>query len=54
MIDLQRIHTSGQEDLPDEVRESRKDLKGFLGERFEKLEGEVAEMRTALKAKGII
>ncbi len=54
MIDMQRIHTSGQEDLLDEVRESKKDLKGFLGERFEKLEDEVAEMRTALKAKGII
>ena len=43
-----------QHDLPGEVRHSRKDLMGHLGERFEKLEGKVAEMRTALKAKGII
>ena len=40
--------------LLDEVRESRKDLKSYLEQRFEKLEGEVAEMRIALKAKGII
>lgn len=43
-----------QNDLLNEVRESRKDLKGHLDQRFEKLEGEVTEMRTALKAKGII
>lgn len=43
-----------QDDLLDEVKESRKDLKGHLDQRFEKLEGEVTEMKTALKAKGII
>jgi acylphosphatase len=54
MIDLQRDTLNGQEDLLEEVRESRKDLKGYLDQRFEKLESEVTEMRTALKAKGII
>ena len=43
-----------QDDLIDEVKESRKDLKGHLDQRFEKLEGEVMEMKIALKAKGII
>ena len=45
MVDLQH-------DLIDEVKESRKDLKGYLDQRFEKLENEVTEMRTALKARG--
>ena len=45
MVDLQN-------DLIDEVKESRKDLKGYLDQRFEKLENEVTEMRTALKARG--
>ena len=43
-----------QDDLIDEVGESRKDIKGYLDRRFEKLESEVTDMRTALKAKGII
>ena len=43
-----------QGDLIDEVEESRKDIKGYLDRRFEKLESEVTDMRTALKAKGII
>ncbi|MDQ1262123.1 MAG: hypothetical protein QG575_1304 [Euryarchaeota archaeon] len=47
MIDLQH-------DLLDEVKDSRKDFKGYLDQRFEKLEDEVVEMRSALKAKGII
>jgi hypothetical protein len=47
MVDLQH-------DLINEVKESRKDLKGYLDQRFEKLENEVTEMRTALKARGII
>ncbi len=54
MIDLQKNTLNGQEDLLEEVRESRRDLKGYLDQRFEKLESEVTEMRTALKAKGII
>lgn len=43
-----------QDDLIDEVGESRKDIKGYLDQRFEKLESEVTDMKTALKAKGII
>ena len=43
-----------QQDLLHEVKESRKDIKGYLDQRFEKLENEVVEMRVALRAKGII
>jgi len=43
-----------QDDLIDEVRDARKDFKGYLDQRFEKVEGEVAEIKTALKVKGII
>jgi len=53
-LDLQKETLNNQEDLLDEVRESRKDLKGYLDPRFEKLEGDVTEIRIALKAKGII
>jgi len=43
-----------QQDLLHEVKESRKDIKCYLDQRFEKLENEVVEMRVALRAKGII
>jgi acylphosphatase len=54
MIDLQRETLNAQENLLEEVSESRKDLKGYLEQRFEKLESEVTEMRAALREKGII
>ncbi len=54
MIDLQRETLNAQENLLEEVQESRKDLKGYLEQRFEKLESEVTEMRAALREKGII
>jgi len=54
MIDLQRETLDAQENLLEEVHESRKDLKGYLEQRFEKLESEVTEMRAALREKGII
>jgi hypothetical protein len=54
MIQKQDQMVDLQHDLIDEVKESRKDLKGYLDPRFEKLENEVTEMRTALKARGII
>ncbi len=54
MIDLQKDALSGQEILIEEVRQSREDIKGGLDQRFDKLESEVAEMRGALKSKGII
>jgi acylphosphatase len=54
MIDLQKETLNAEEDLLEEVQESRRDLKGYLEQRFEKLESEVTEMRSALIAKGII
>jgi acylphosphatase len=54
MVDLQRETLNAQENLLEEVQDSRKDLKGYLEKRFEKLESEVTEMRAALREKGII
>ena len=54
MIDLQKDTLSGQETLIEEVRQSREEIKGRLDQRFNKLESEVAEMKVALKSKGII
>lgn len=54
MISLQKETLNAQEDLLEEVKDSRKDLKMYLELRFEKLESEVTEMRAALKEKGII
>ena len=54
MIDLQKDTLSGQETLIEEVRQSRKEIKGRMDQRFDKLESEVAEMKVALKSKGII
>ena len=54
MIDLQKETLNAEENLLEEVQESRKDLKGYLEQRFEKLESDVTEMRSALIAKGII
>jgi acylphosphatase len=54
MIDLQKETLNAEENLLEEVQESRKDLKGYLEQRFEKLESEVTKMRSALIAKGII
>lgn len=54
MISLQKETLNSQDNLLQEVRESRKDLTGFLEQRFEKLESQVTEMRAAMMAKGII
>jgi len=54
MIEKQDQMLDLQQDLLHEVKESRKDIKGYLDQRFEKLENEVVEMRVALRAKGII
>ena len=54
MIEKQDQMLDLQQDLLHEVKESRKDIKGYLDQRFEKLESEVIEMRAALRAKGII
>ncbi|OPY57298.1 MAG: Acylphosphatase [Methanosaeta sp. PtaU1.Bin112] len=54
MIHLQKETLTNQDDLLNEVKDSRKDLKSYLDRRFEKLESDVIEMRIALRAKGII
>ena len=54
MLETQTEMVDLQHDLLDEVKDSRKDLKSYLDRRFEKLESDVTEMRTALRAKGII
>jgi acylphosphatase len=54
LIEKQDLMIDLQHDLLDEVKDSRKDLKGYLDQRFEKLENEVVEMRAALREKGII
>ena len=53
-IELQKEDLNSSENLLEEVRESRKDLKGYLEQRFKKLQSEVTEMQAALRAKGII
>lgn len=54
LIEKQDQMIDSQQDLLQEVKDSRKDLKGYLDQRFEKLEDEVVEMRATLKEKGII
>lgn len=53
-LGLQKETLDSQDNLLQEVRESRKDLTGFLEQRFEKIESQVTEMRAAMMAKGII
>jgi acylphosphatase len=43
-----------QDDLLNEVSDARRDLKSYMDRRFEQIEVDVAEMKTALKKKGII
>ncbi|RQW77975.1 MAG: hypothetical protein EHM14_13150 [Methanothrix sp.] len=43
-----------QDDLITEVKDARKDLKDYMDRRFERIEVDVAEMKTALKEKGLI
>jgi acylphosphatase len=54
MLETQKEMVDSQHDLLDEVKDSRKDLKSYLDQRFERLESDVIEMKTALRAKGII
>lgn len=54
MLDKQDQMLQKQDDLLNEVVDSRKDLKVYLDQRFERVENDVAEMKAALKAKGII
>ncbi len=41
-------------DFLNEVKDARKDFKGYLDERFEKIEVDVAGLKSTLKQKGII
>ena len=43
-----------QDDLLNEVKDARKDLKSYMDRRFERIEVDIAEMKVALKTKGII
>jgi len=54
MLETQKEMVDSQHDLLDEVKDSRKDLKSYLDQRFERLESDVTEMKAALRAKGII
>lgn len=54
MIQLQRDSLEVEEELTEEVKDSRKEFKGYLDQRFEKLESEVERLRSALIEKGIL
>jgi len=54
MIQLQSDSLQVEEELVDEVKDSRKEFKGYLDQRFEKLESEVERLRSALIEKGIL
>ena len=53
-VELQKNALTTQQKMLEEVQESRKDLLGYLKQRFEKLESEVTKMQSALREKGII
>jgi len=52
MLDTQKEMVELQHDLLDEVKDSRKDLKSYLDQRFEKLESDVIEIKAALAGQG--
>ena len=54
MLEKQDFMLDKQDDLLTEVSDARKDLKSYMDRRFERIEVDVAEMKTALKNKGII
>jgi len=54
MLEKQDSMLDKQDDLLNEVSDARKDLKSYMDRRFERIEVDVAEMRMALKNKGII
>ncbi len=43
-----------QDDLIDEVKGVRFDLKSYMESRFERIEGEIADLKSALREKGLI
>ena len=49
MLEKQDFMLDKQDDLLTEVSDARKDLKSYMDRRFERIEVDVAEMKTALK-----
>jgi len=43
-----------QDDTVDEIKGLRTDMKGHMDQRFERIEGELAEIKSALRERGII
>ena len=43
-----------QDETTGEIKGLRRDLKDHMDQRFESIEGELAEIKTALRVKGII
>jgi hypothetical protein len=43
-----------QDDTLDEMKGLRTDMKGYMNQRFERIESELAEIKSALRERGII
>jgi hypothetical protein len=54
MLDKQDAMLDNQDDLLNEVKDARKDLKSYMDQRLGRIEEDIAEMKVALKTKGII
>jgi acylphosphatase len=54
MLDKQDAMLDKQDDLLNEVKDARKDLKSYMDQRLGRIEEDIAEMKVALKTKGII
>ena len=53
MLDKQDLLIDKQDETTGEIRELRTDLKSHIDLRFHRIETDVAEVKTALKDKGI-
>jgi acylphosphatase len=54
MLNSQDAMLDKQDDLLNEVKDARKDLKSYMDQRLGRIEVDIAEMKVALKTKGII
>ena len=54
MLSKQDAMLDKQDDLLNEVKDARKDLKSYMDQRLGRIEEDIAEMKVALKTKGII
>jgi acylphosphatase len=54
MLNNQDAMLDKQDDLLNEVKDARKDLKSYMDQRLGRIEVDIAEMKVALKTKGII